>query len=148
MDNAIYMRTQGMYIKIPVLSKNTIIAGDSGSGKTFIVDKISKAVNEKFIRTEIDSNIDFDNTIVIKNAAEAKLLNKKNTKNKLIILDRADMYLDRELVDFINNSKNTFIIMTRGLGVAKYIRTMINSYLKLESHVENGFITIIGTPKI
>lgn len=66
----------------------------------------------------------------------------KNTKHKLILLDKADTYLDKYWVDFINKSKNTFIIMTHGSGEAKNIMTTQNSCLVVQSETKDGITNI------
>ena len=108
----INIKGQNFEIKIPIFFKNTIIRGNSGTGKTFFVNILHSLVSEETLRDSVKSNIDFDNTIVVRNKGDIKEI-KDTDSNKIIVLDRADTYLNKKLVDFINNSNNTFIIMTR-----------------------------------
>lgn len=142
------IKAQTFEIYIPIYHKNTVIGGDSGTGKTYIVEKISSLVSEKALRNCVKSNIDFDNTIVIRNATEARTLDRKHLENKLIILDRADLYLNKSLVDFINKSKNTFIIMSRSSGVSGDILSSINAHMILKTYKKDDFVSIVGEPEM
>ena len=61
----------------------------------------------------------------------------------LHVLKRAISILERDGVGgFINKSKNTFIIMTRGSGAAKNIMTTQNSCLVVQSETKDGITNI------
>lgn len=129
-------------VSIPIMSKNTIIEGDSGTGKTLMINKLHDIKNSKMLRSDTKSTVDFDDIIIVRNRYETGLVDMKNTKHKLILLDKADTYLDKHWVDFINKSKNTFIIMTRGSGAAKNIMTTQNSCLIVQSETKDGITNI------
>lgn len=129
-------------VSIPIMSKNTIIEGDSGTGKTLMINKLHDIKNSKMLRSDTKSTVDFDDIIIVRNKYETGLVDMKNTKHKLILLDKADTYLDKHWVDFINKSKNTFIIMTRGSGAAKNIMTTQNSCLVVQSETKDGITNI------
>ena len=129
-------------VSIPIMSKNTIIEGDSGTGKTLMINKLHAIKNSKMLKTKKKSTVDFDDIIIVRNRYETGLVDMKNTKHKLILLDKADTYLDKHWVDFINKSKNTFIIMTRGSGAAKNIMTTQNSCLIVQSETKDGITNI------
>ena len=129
-------------VSIPIMSKNTIIEGDSGTGKTLMINKLHDVKNSKMLRSDTKSTVDFDDIIIVRNRYETGLVDMKNTKHKLILLDKADTYLDKHWVDFINKSKNTFIIMTRGSGAAKNIMTTQNSCLIVQSETKDGITNI------
>lgn len=129
-------------VSIPIMSKNTIIEGDSGTGKTFMINKLHAIKNSKMLRSDTKSTVDFDDIIIVRNRYETGLVDMKNTKHKLILLDKADTYLDKHWVDFINKSKNTFIIMTRGSDAAKNIMTTQNSCLIVQSETKDGITNI------
>ena len=139
----INIKGQNFEIKIPIFFKNTIIRGNSGTGKTFFVNILHSLVSEETLRDSVKSNIDFDNTIVVRNKGDIKEI-KDTDSNKIIVLDRADTYLNKKLVDFINNSNNTFIIMTRCDGASGEIDSTINAHLELKSIKTNGFTKILG----
>lgn len=132
----------GLRVSIPIMSKNTIIEGDSGTGKTLMINKLHDIKNSKMLRSDTKSTVDFDDIIVVRNKYETGLVDMKNTKHKLILLDKADTYLDKHWVDFINKSKNTFIIMTHGSGAAKNIMTTKNSCLIVQSETKDGITNI------
>lgn len=129
-------------VSIPIMSKNTIIEGDSGTGKTLMINKLHDIKNSKMLRSDTKSTVDFDDIIIVRNKYETGLVDMKNTKHKLILLDKADTYLDKHWVDFINKSKNTFIIMTHGSGAAKNIMTTKNSCLVIQSETKDGITNI------
>lgn len=129
-------------VSIPIMSKNTIIEGDSGTGRTLMINKLHDIKNSKMLRSDTKSTVDFDDIIIVRNKYETGLVDMKNTKHKLILLDKADTYLDKHWVDFINKSKNTFIIMTRGSGAAKNIMTTQNSCLIVQSETKDGITNI------
>ena len=129
-------------VSIPIMSKNTIIEGDSGTGKTLMINKLHDVKNSKMLRSDTKSTVDFDDIIIVRNKYETGLVDMKNTKHKLILLDKADTYLDKHWVDFINKSKNTFVIMTRGSGAAKNIMTTQNSCLIVQSETKDGITNI------
>ena len=97
-------------VSIPIMSKNTIIEGDSGTGKTFMINKLHAIKNSKMLRSDTKSTVDFDDIIIVRNRYETGLVDMKNTKHKLILLDKADTYLDKHWVDFINKSKNKHLL--------------------------------------
>lgn len=132
----------GLRVSIPIMSKNTIIEGDSGTGKTLMINKLHDIKNSKMLRSDTKSTVDFDDIIIVRNKYETGLVDMKNTKHKLILLDKADTYLDKHWVDFINKSKNTFVIMTRGSGEAKNIMTTQNSCLIVQSETKDGITNI------
>ena len=132
----------GLRVSIPIMSKNTIIEGDSGTGKTLMINKLHDIKNSKMLRSDTKSTVDFDDVIIVRNKYETGLVDMKNTKHKLILLDKADTYLDKHWVDFINKSKNTFIIMTRGSGASKNIMTTQNSCLIVQSETKDGITNI------
>ena len=76
----------------------TIIAGDSGTGKTLLCNKI-KELQENNINAGWLRKYDVGN-IVIYN--RSKLEDIKKLKRNLIIIDRADLILDKETIDWIN----------------------------------------------
>ena len=132
----------GLRVSIPIRSKNTIIGGDSGTGRTLMINKLHDIKNSKMLRSDTKSTVDFDDIIIVRNKYETGLVDMKNTKHKLILLDKADTYLDKHWVDFINKSKNTFIIMTRGSGVAGNIIITLDSCLVLQSETKDGITNI------
>jgi ABC-type dipeptide/oligopeptide/nickel transport system ATPase component len=85
----------------------SVIAGDSGSGKSFVCDKI-KAV-KKFPGRLISSSIPLENIEVWRQDSDIK----PNIKDKLIILDRYPVYENKDmLIDMMKRLDNKFIVMT------------------------------------
>lgn len=137
-------------LDIEISSKNTVISGDSGTGKTFLFNYLYDIKQSKILRNKIKSTIDFDELILVRTSEEMEqLLKQKDTLNgKIIILDRANMYLTREHVTFINESKNTFIIMTRCSGPAKNIKIRKSSDMELISRKDGDKVIIKAVESI
>ena len=59
-------------VSIPIMSKNTIIEGDSGTGKTLMINKLHAIKNSKMLRSDTKSTVDFDDVIIVRNKYEFK----------------------------------------------------------------------------
>ena len=97
----------GNHYYLQLRGNKNIIKGSSGTGKTYLYKKLSK-LKQKLNNI---SNYDIDNIL---------LLNKDNldklgkTKNKLIIIDNADLLLNNNAIDIINmDDDNRYLIFTR-----------------------------------
>lgn len=148
--NTLELKSANFEINIPISYKTVIVHGDSATGKTYFVDKMLNYIHNPGFRDELKTNINIDDVEVVASidVAEAFKQKFKKIKDKLIILDRADIYLDEDWIDFINNSSNRFIVMTRNSGIASEIECPISATLVFECHKKNGVVTIEGYPKL
>lgn len=84
----------------------TIVKGNSGTGKTHLFN-IIKAIKESYNEEEYNA----DNIVLLTKENKESL---KIIKNKLVIIDVADLLLDDKDVEFINRDEdNRYIIYTR-----------------------------------
>ncbi len=115
----------------------TIVTGNSGTGKTYLVDfiaKLKKALDKK------SSKYSADNIFILDIENLSKL---KSQSGKLIIIDRADVLLQGKewVVDFINHDlNNKYLIFARGnLGIEvspNHYATFVNSDDCITLHYE------------
>ena len=89
----------------------TQIYGDSATGKTLLVDCIKMEQNNYKNNTSIakydTSNIKvFDSNMTI--------YDLKSINNGIIIIDRADLFLDKSVIEYISSdTKNQYLVMAR-----------------------------------
>lgn len=112
-ENRIYFKDlNGITFNIRLKGEKTVVNGASATGKTYLcssIDTLSKDKNTGGYNTD---------NIFILNSDNMNEIEKKS--NKLIIIDRADYILSRELVRFINmnDGDNRYLIFARkGLGL-------------------------------
>lgn len=86
-----------------------IINGGSGSGKTFLCEYIQNAKNS----LNMDFGERFSNVFILNVQNKNQII---ELKNNLIIIDRADLVMTKDLADFINrDKKNKYLVMARGV---------------------------------
>lgn len=132
--------------EIPMDYTRVVIHGDSGTGKTYLVNRLLAFCTEDET-PEYQSNIDLKKLTIVRDSNEAKnikIANFEGIENRLVILDNLDTYVDKSWVNFINESNNEFIVMSRVSGAAGEIITNINSFLKLSYRVKKGVVTLTG----
>lgn len=102
----IQMNYSGLLIDVNLMNRLTILLGDSGSGKTFLFSALTSyfilnGINYGFL----DYNISKDNALdIVKLYKDAEF----------ILLDNADLYMTKELWQYISNAKSYFIIELKG----------------------------------
>lgn len=92
----------------------TIVTGKSATGKSLLCSVIMEIQKDKNI---VGKRYDASNVFLVN---EDNLYKIKDKKNKLIIIDRADIILDSEAINMINNDwgYNKYLIFSRKpLGV-------------------------------
>ena len=110
-----------MKIKLSILNNRfnldlkeniTIIGGNSGTGKTLLVRAVKNDMLIKGIKSEYEI-IDKLNT-----PTEEEFKQKiNNLKDKVIVIDNADRYLNKEIIKWINlDSRNRYILMGRAVS--------------------------------
>ena len=98
--NSYYLELRG--------NKN-IIKGNSGTGKTFLCDRIDRIKKQK----DNMSQYDVENIVVLNTDNIDKL---PNYRNKLIIIDEAELLLSDKDVEIINtDNSNRYLIISRCL---------------------------------
>lgn len=126
--------TPEVLIDIPLYNRVILIIGDSGSGKSFICNQISDSKSDTKLMAEVKSNWNLNDILIVRSKLEVEAIKSKH--GKLIIIDRADMILSEDDIEFINTSDNQFILMYR--GKLKKIKANINSYIQLNSKIIDG----------
>jgi predicted ABC-class ATPase len=97
----------GIKIDIPINAKVTIISGDSATGKTKMINTLSSLLQTHEI---IESSVDNDDIIVVKDMQSYKLLLHASYEYKVIFMDKFDLTNFKESIPFIENSKNWFVL--------------------------------------
>lgn len=138
-----------------------VIKGESGTGKSFLLDKISYFIPETFIEFECFNNNYFENTLIIlktllylyfpfsySNNLPSSLKNvvgdKKNSSvflNKLSDLDTKDPQKIYSLFSEISGEQN--ILPQLGALSRKYV--VWDDFTKLDSNLQNFAYTLINT---
>ncbi len=96
--------TKRILFEVELLRSITIVAGDSGSGKTYLTHAIQSE------DTKIKGCLKTDFCII--NAFTTKPLEKlKNTNAKITILDNTNLYLTESAWQYIKEQKNRFFII-------------------------------------
>lgn len=111
--------TNSLKAYIKLRGKKQIVVGASATGKSFLFNSLEHLISDN--NTEY-SNIDTSNIILInKKDNDGTLASKlKRNSNKLIIIDRGDILIDKEAATIINLNKenNTYLIFARAaLGI-------------------------------
>lgn len=132
--------TPEVLIDIPLYNRVILIIGDSGSGKSFICNQISDSKSDTKLMAEVKSNWNLNDILIVRSKLEVEAIKSKH--GKLIIIDRADMILSEDDIEFINTSDNQFILMYR--GKLKKIKANMNSYIQLASKIIDGKVYIKG----
>ena len=87
-DNVFNLKFKGL---------KTIVTGKSATGKSLLCSIIREIQNDKNI---VGKKYDASNLFLV---TEENMYNIKNIQDKLIIIDRADIILDSEVINMINN---------------------------------------------
>ena len=136
-------------VEMPIVRGITLIHGNSGTGKSYVCDRVRRAQSDPGIRRGVKSNVDIQKICVIQNRMELPALYQQT--NKLVIIDRLDLLLlkekeayqydrDMQLIEFINNSQNYFILMSRGR--VSGIKTLGSAIFQIRT-INNGAKQII-----
>lgn len=99
-DNVFNLKFKGL---------KTIVTGKSATGKSLLCSIIREIQNDKNI---VGKKYDASNLFLV---TEENMYNIKNIQGKLIIIDRADIILDSEVINMINNDwgYNKYLIFSR-----------------------------------
>lgn len=85
----------------------TQVTGDSATGKTFLTNAVITVVKDMELNNSPGINLMAYNS-------KPSIQELRGQSGNLIILDRADLYLDDELVEFIRNDlSNCYLIFAR-----------------------------------
>lgn len=95
------------------------ISGCQGSGKSKLIQDLRNILKAYKINPKgIESNMDLQKVDI----ASSEKLTEHNFKkwesgNYVIFIDNYDRYYDKEIADFVCNSKNTFFLISRKYGL-------------------------------
>lgn len=125
----------GKRFKLQFRGSKTIVSGSSGVGKTYLANFLSKAKGVK------GDNALVDNIFILNEDNKYRLINGE-IKCMLVIIDRGDILLDENIVDFINRDFNTnrYLIFIRkpvGLEITpNHSATFINENNVIRLHYD------------
>lgn len=92
--------------RLELRGNKNLVKGNSGTGKTYLVDLI-KSIKENKVQSEYN----VDNIEILNNL---NLCNLKTFKNKLILIDKAEFILDTQNILYINSdTNNRYLIFSR-----------------------------------
>lgn len=89
-----------------------VIIGDSGTGKTKMINDLKSILNIYYSGGHVESDTDLD-TVVILDSARIRNGEYKGLRKKTIFIDKFDRWATDELVDFVRNQYNCFFLIGR-----------------------------------
>ena len=107
----IYIKTEETELHIPIYDKITVITGDSATRKTKMMGFLKACKNARKNNTKIESSIEINDILLVSDEDMLKMIIEKNESKKIIFIDRFNNVYSEELLTFMNDSKNIFIIM-------------------------------------
>ena len=110
-ENGIYIKTEEAELYIPIYDKITVITGDSATGKTKMMGFLRACKNAMKNNIKIESTINLNDILLVSDEDTLNLLIKKGENGKIIFIDRFNSLFCEEVLKFMTNSKNIFIIM-------------------------------------
>lgn len=136
-----YKSKMGIILKLLIQDRITFILGDSGVGKTFLIDVLKDAKKSPYSMKE--TNLPLDKLVIIDDSLNISVLN--DVKNgSVVFIDKYDSFRLEEkeaVLKKMANTDATWIIMTRNpifpvsLGVSntsyKELKTKVNGNDKI-----------------
>lgn len=110
----------------------TIVCGNSATGKTLICNMLRNYIDDNNVGIK---PYNVDNIFLLSRDNKDKVYEQKD---KLIIIDRAEIFIDSELVNFINADRGTnryLIFLRKPIGIElspNYFATLIRVDNRLE----------------
>lgn len=88
--------------------RKTIVSGKSATGKTMLCNSLKEISNYQGVAAK---DYDASNIFILNSDNKDKL---KEQKQKLIVIDRGELQIDKDTVDFINRDrKNRYLLFLR-----------------------------------
>lgn len=109
--NGIHIKTEETVLHIPIYDKITVITGDSATGKTKMMNFLKACKSAKKNNEKIEASINLEDILLVFDEDTIKLLIENKEEGKIIFIDRFNTMQSKELIEFVNESKNIFIIM-------------------------------------
>lgn len=128
------LESEEISIKLILNSRITFIEGDSSTGKTYILKKISGIIKEPVLKAEYNYNFNTEKVYVCLNGADLTYM--YNIVNSIIFIDRFDFFLSDKLLNFVNNSNNIFVLISRIYDID--IKCSQNDIWYIESYKKNN----------
>lgn len=110
-NKGIYIKINDCEISIPIYDKITVITGDSATGKTKMINFIKACLNSVRNQAEIETSINLDDIIIIDDKYTMESVIKNDEKKKIIFIDRFNILVDKNILQFIQKSQNIFILI-------------------------------------
>lgn len=115
------MNNKGIHIKaidtelyIPIYDKVTVITGDSATGKTKMLNFLKECKNASRNQIEVKSTINLEDIIIVDDNYFLDIIIEKQEKSKTIFIDRANLLINDNVLNFMNKSNNVFILIGHG----------------------------------
>lgn len=109
--NGILIRTEYNELFIPIYDRITVITGDSANGKTKMMKFLDACKKAKNNNVKVTSNVDINDIILVYDECTLQLLLEKRESKKIIFIDRFNRLFSKELLHFMQESDNIFIIL-------------------------------------
>ena len=126
----------GLMADANLIKKKTILIGDSGIGKTALIDVLRHGYKNECLYVDADTlDIDPDLRIVCKSIEEKK--------GRLILIDDGDLVLkNKELVNVINNDNDNYYIIACRKHILR--STTIANYAIVRNNADTLTLQYVG----
>lgn len=145
MSKLILDLAKNIRVELNIDQRITFIGGNSGTGRTLLIENLIDAVKNKEVSL-INRDL-LDRIIVCRDSDD--LPHIKNCSNKIVFIDRYDIFTSEEkekVSKEISRQDSTWIIMTRRPNIKCKYGIGIDSYKELVTKVENGVQVIKTVP--
>lgn len=110
----IFIRTkEDETLDIPLYDKVTVLTGDSATGKTKMLGWLSacKSVSKENPNEIVETSVNLEDITIITSEEMVKSLLKGEYYHKIIFIDRFMLWANTDLIEYIYNSENIYIIL-------------------------------------
>lgn len=118
--------------------KVTFIAGDSGTGKSYLFDYLKSVtqqiynINHNGFGPDVSCNMNLEDLRFFTVGDEDKLL--KDSKHYICFIDRGELFINNKIANLINECNSTIILFSR---LVTGVKCRPSSYCKLEATTVN-----------
>lgn len=132
-------KTDEIYFECALDYPVEIVKGDSGTGKTYIYKVIDIYATEQSLKGKYECSYPLERVKILLNAFSVNQLQSLN--GYIIFIDRGDMLLTPELIDYINkDSQNYYVITARNIDG---LNVFINAIKEMHYKVKDNKISLV-----